>query len=708
MKKTDLMTMTAAMMFAASGYVNADTPANTDKPVIGKQEIRIKNKKLTPEALWAMGRIGSSSVSPDGKQIAYTVSYYSVKENKSHTVIYVMNADGTNNLLLTHTADSEVEPTWIKGGSKIAFLTAASGSMQIWEMNPDGSERKQLSSYEGGIEGFKFSPDESKVLFISQVKYGQRTSDIYPDLDKASGKVINDLMYKHWDEWVENIPHPFVASFDGNQVGTATDILKGEPYESPMKPFGGIEQLAWSNDSKQIAYTCRKKTGLEYSVSTDSDIYLYNTEAGETRNLCKEDATDKNLGYDTNPKFSPDGKSIAWQSMERDGYESDRNRLCVMDLKSGEKTYVTEAFQSGVDDYCWAPDGKTLYFVGVWHATSMVHSTNLKGEVKQLTDGMYDYTSVAMLNNKQLLTKRHSLSEADELFTVDLKKKNAVTRITKENNQIFSQLQMGKVEARWTKTVDGKDMLSWVVYPANFNPNKKYPTLLFCQGGPQSPVSQFWSYRWNLQLMAANDYIIIAPNRRGLPGFGMEWLEDISTNYGDHCMDDYLSAIDDIAKEPYVDKDRLGCVGASFGGYSVYWLAGHHNKRFKAFIAHDGFFNMEQQYLETEELWFTNWDLGGAYWEKNNPAVQRSYANSPHLFVNKWDTPILCIHGEKDFRILASQGMAAFNAAKLRGVPAQLLIFPDENHWVLKPQNGILWQRTFFAWLDQWLKPENK
>ena len=708
MKKTDLMTMTAAMMFAASGYVNADTPANTDKPVIGKQEIRIKNKKLTPEALWAMGRIGSSSISPDGKQIAYTVSYYSVKENKSHTVIYVMNADGTNNLLLTHTADSEVEPTWIKGGSKIAFLTAASGSMQIWEMNPDGSERKQLSSYEGGIEGFKFSPDESKVLFISQVKYGQRTSDIYPDLDKASGKVINDLMYKHWDEWVENIPHPFVASFDGNQVGAATDILKGEPYESPMKPFGGIEQLAWSNDSKQIAYTCRKKTGLEYSVSTDSDIYLYNTETGETRNLCKEDATDKNLGYDTNPKFSPDGKSIAWQSMERDGYESDRNRLCVMDLKSGEKTYVTEAFQSGVDDYCWAPDGKTLYFVGVWHATSMVHSTNLKGEVKQLTDGMYDYTSVAMLNNKQLLTKRHSLSEADELFTVDLKKKNAVTRITKENDQIFSQLQMGKVEARWTKTVDGKDMLSWVVYPANFNPNKKYPTLLFCQGGPQSPVSQFWSYRWNLQLMAANDYIIIAPNRRGLPGFGMEWLEDISTNYGGHCMDDYLSAIDDIAKEPYVDKDRLGCVGASFGGYSVYWLAGHHNKRFKAFIAHDGFFNMEQQYLETEELWFTNWDLGGAYWEKNNPAVQRSYANSPHLFVDKWDTPILCIHGEKDFRILASQGMAAFNAAKLRGVPAQLLIFPDENHWVLKPQNGILWQRTFFAWLDKWLKPENK
>ena len=700
MKKTDLMNMTAAVLMA-SAPMAAVQAEGTDAPFIGKQEITVKDGRMTPETLWAMGRIGSSCVSPDGKKIAYTVSYYSVKLNKGHQVIYVMNADGSDNKLLTTSADSEGEPAWIKGGSKLAFITKG----QIWEMNPDGTGRQQLSDYAGGIDGFKFSPDGTKVLFISQVKYGERTADKYPDLDKASGKVIDDLMYKHWDEWVETVPHPFVASFTDNKIGEATDILAGEPYESPMKPFGGIEQLAWSPDSKSVAYTCRKKTGKDYAVSTDSDIYLYNVETKQTRNLCKEDATDKNMGYDTNPQFSPDGKNIAWQSMERDGYESDRNRLCVMDLNSGKKTYVTEAFQSGVDSYCWAPDNKTLYFTGVWHATSMIHSTNLKGEVKQLTDGMYDYASVAMLNDKQLLTTRHSLSEADELFTVNLKKKNEVTRITKENDHIFSQLKLGKVEPRWTKTVDGKDMLSWVVYPVNFDPNKKYPTLLFCEGGPQSPVSQFWSYRWNLQIMAANDYIIIAPNRRGLPGFGMEWLEEISTNYGGHCMDDYLSAIDDIAKEPYVDKDRLGCVGASFGGYSVYWLAGHHNKRFKAFIAHDGFFNMEQQYLEPEELWFTNWDLGGPYWDKSNPAVQRSYANSPHLFVDKWDTPILCIHGEKDYRILASQGMAAFNAAKLRGIPAELLIFPDENHWVLKPQNGILWQRTFFNWLDRWLKP---
>ena len=694
------MTTTAALIIAAT-TVQTASAETTETSFIGKQDITVTDGIMTPEVLWAMGRIGGASVSPDGKNIVYTVSYYSVKENKSHTVIYVMNSDGSGNALLTTATTSEYEPAWIKGGSKIAFLTSG----QIWEMNPDGTDRRQLSNYEGGIEGFKFSPDESKVVFISQVKYGQRTVDIHPDLDKATGKIIDDLMYKHWDEWVETVPHPFVADFDGTALGTPTDIIEGEPYESPMKPFGGIEQLDWSKDSKQIAYTCRKKTGLEYSVSTDSDIYLYNVETRETRNLCKEDETDKNMGYDTNPQFSPDGKSIAWLSMERDGYESDRNRLCIFDLESGQKTYVTEAFESSVDDYCWTADSKTLYFVGVWHGTSMIYSTNLKGEVSQITDGQYDYASVSMIDADKILTKRHSISEADELYSVSLKKGHEVARITTENDHIFSQLKIGNVEPRWTKTVDGKDMLSWVIYPVDFDPAKKYPTLLFCEGGPQSPVSQFWSYRWNLQIMAANGYIIIAPNRRGLPGFGMEWLEEISTDYGGHCMDDYLTAIDDIATEPYVDTDRLGCVGASFGGYSVYWLAGHHEKRFKAFIAHDGFFNMEQQYLETEELWFTNWDLGGPYWEReNNPAVSRSYANSPHLFVDKWDTPILCIHGEKDFRILGSQGMAAFNAARLRGIPAQLLIFPDENHWVLRPQNGVLWQRTFFAWLKKWLQ----
>lgn len=702
MNKSSVAIMATALTLASS-CTQMKQEGEEQTPFIGKQEITVKDGRLTPEVLWAMGRIGGVSVSPDGKKVAYTTAYYSVPENKSHRVIYVMDADGSNNTLLTHTTCNEGEPQWIKNGSKIAFLSSESGGSQIWEMNPDGTERRILSDFKEDIEGFAFSPDETKILFISQVKYGQRTTDLYPDLPKASGIIVNDLMYKHWDEWVETIPHPFVASFDGNTMGDATDILEGEPYESPMKPFGGIEQLAWSSDSKSIAYTCRKKQGMAYAVSTDSDIFLYDTESKQTENLCKQEGdADQNMGYDINPKYSPDGKYIAWQSMERDGYESDRNRLCVMDLTTNKKTYVTESFESGVDDYCWNNDSQSLYFVGVWHATSMVYSTNLNGEVKKLTDGMYDYGAVAMLGN-QVITKRHSISEADEIFALN-PTDGQVARLSHENDHIFSQLNLGKVEERWTKTTDGKDMLSWVIYPINFDPAKKYPTLLFCEGGPQSPVSQFWSYRWNFQIMAANDYIIIAPNRRGLPGFGMEWLEEISGDYGGQCMKDYLSAIDDISKEPYVDADRLGCVGASFGGFSVYWLAGHHDKRFKAFIAHDGIFNIEQQYLETEEMWFANWDMGGAYWEKNNATAQRTFANSPHRFVDKWDAPILCIHGEKDYRILSSQGMSAFNAAVLRGIPAELLLYPDENHWVLKPQNGILWQRTFFNWLDKWLK----
>ena len=711
MKTTTALMATALFLASCTGAKQEKTEA--DAPIIGKQtEFKVNNGRMTPEALWAMGRIGDYQVSNDGQRIVYTVAYYSVKENKSHRVIYVMNADGTNNTLLTTTAQSESNPVWIKGDTKIAFLSSESGKSQIWEMNPDGSGRRQISDFDGDIEGFTPSPKGDRILFVAQVKYGQRTVDLYPDLPKTTGILVDDLMYKHWDEWVETVPHPYIASFDGDKMGEAKDILEGEPYESPMKPFGGMEQLAWSPDGQLIAYTCRKKTGLAYSISTDSDIYLYNIEGGITTNLCKENGKKSNgrdmmAGYDTNPSFSPDGHYIAWQSMERDGYESDRNRLCVLDLHSGEKRFVTESFESGVDAFCWERDSKTLYFTGVWHGASMIYSTNLDGDVKKLTEGDFDYASVALGKPGELIVKRHSMSHADEIYSmtsVDSSKPLIAKAITHENDHIFAQLHLGKVEARWTKTTDGKMLHSWVIYPTDFDPTKKYPTLLFCEGGPQSPVSQFWSFRWNFQIMAANDYIIIAPNRRGLPGFGMEWLEQISGDYGGQCMNDYLSAIDDIAGEPYVDKNRLGCVGASFGGFSVYWLAGHHDKRFKAFIAHDGIFNMEQQYLETEEMWFANWDMGGAYWEKNNPIAQRTFANSPHKFVDKWDTPILCIHGEKDYRILASQGMSAFNAAVLRGVPAQLLIYPDENHWVLKPQNGVLWQRTFFRWLDRWLK----
>ena len=695
------------MIMATSLLLGACNPA-TDvnvketgaKNLIGKSDIRIKDGRMTPEALWAMGRIGGMNVSPDGKKVVYTVAYYSVPENKSNREVFVMNADGSDNKQITKTGFAENEAVWIKGGTKIAFLCKESGSSQLWEMNPDGTDRKRLSDYDKDIEGFAFSPDEKKVLFISQVKTVNSTADKYPDLDKATGVIITDLMYKHWDEWVTTVPHPFVADFDGESISNPVDVMEGELFESPMKPFGGIEQLAWNTTSDKIAYTSRKKTGKEYAISTNSDIYVYDLNTKQTTNI-----TEENKGYDTNPTYSPDGKSIAWLSMERDGYEADQNRLMVMNLETGEKTFVSKDFGSNVDSYCWSADCKRIYFTGVWHGESQVYQIDLANgnKITPLTEGMYDYASVALLGDK-LIAQRHSMSMGDEIYSIDLTGDHTVIQLTFENKHIYDQLTMGKVEERWMKTTDGKQMLTWVIYPPQFDPNKKYPTLLFCEGGPQSPVSQFWSYRWNFQIMAANDYIIVAPNRRGLPGFGLEWNEAVSGDYGGQCMKDYFTAIDEVAKEPYVNKDRLGCVGASFGGFSVYWLAGHHDKRFKVFIAHDGIFNMEMQYLETEEMWFANWDMGGAYWEKQNATAQRTFANSPHKFVDKWDTPILCIHGEKDYRILANQGMAAFNAAVLRGVPAELLIYPDENHWVLKPQNGVLWQRTFFEWLDMWLK----
>ena len=694
--------MSAAMMLASCGGTK---DAGQNGTLIERSDIKIEGKRMTPEALWAMGRIGSVAVSPDEKQIAYSVAYYSVPENKSNNELFVMNADGSSNRQITRDSWQESQPVWIKDGKKIAFLCNESGSSQVWEMNPDGTERKQLTRYEGDIEGFAFSPDGKKLLFIAQVKTVQSTADKHPDLPKATGIIVTDLMYKHWDEWVTTAPHPFVADFDGNAISNVTDILEGEPYESPMKPWGGIEQLAWSPASDKVAYTCRKKTGLAYAVSTNSDIYIYDLATGKTENI-----TEENKGYDTNPQYSPDGKYIAWQSMERDGYEADLNRLFVMDLATGEKRFVSRAFESNVDAFLWNKDSQSIYFIGVWHGETQIYNIGLadNDSLNRLTDGMHDYASLALCGDK-LIAKRHSMSMGDEIYAVNnTRSGNAFAKaeqLTFENKQIYDQLEMGKVEARWMTTTDGKQMLTWVIYPPQFDPNKKYPTLLFCEGGPQSPVSQFWSYRWNFQIMAANDYIIVAPNRRGLPGFGVEWNEAISGDYGGQCMKDYFTAIDEMAKEPFVDKDRLGCVGASFGGFSVYWLAGHHDKRFKAFIAHDGIFNMEMQYLETEEKWFANWDMGGAYWEKDNATAQRTFANSPHLFVDKWDTPILCIHGEKDFRILANQAMAAFDAAVMRGVPAELLIYPDENHWVLKPQNGVLWQRTFFEWLDKWLKP---
>ena len=721
MKKTTLLLATVALIFGGS-FANAQNTVKDQNATF-----KVGSDLMTPEALWAMGRIGGATASPDGKQVVYQVGYYSVKQNKSQQMLFVMDADGKNKRQLTTGQQSETDGAWIDQGRRIAFITGG----QLWSMNADGSDRKQLTNSSVDIEGFKFSPDDRKVILIKSLPYHGTIQANPADLPLATGRLATDMNYRHWDHYVETIAHPFVADFDGSRINDGKDILQGEPFECPTAPFGGTEQLAWSPDSKSIAYTCRKKEGVQYAISTDTDIYLYDVATGKTKNLCKPsgykepaiDASksmknqavnhqpgDMNVGYDTNPQFSSDGKYIAWQSMAHNGYESDRNRLCVYTLADGTKNYVTEQFDSNVDAYCWGNDNNTFYFIGVWHGKTHVYQTNLKGEIKQLTDGQYDYGSLQLLGRKgQLLVTRHSMSHPDDLFVLTPSKKekrSQVTQITDENKHIFDQLAIGKVEERWTKTTDGKDMLSWIVLPPHFDANKKYPTLLFCEGGPQSPVSQFWSYRWNLQIMAAHGYIVVAPNRRGLPGFGSAWNEEISGDWTGQCMNDYLSAIDDAANNlPYVDKDRLGAVGASFGGFSVYYLAGHHDKRFKCFISHDGAFNLESMYTDTEEAWFSNWEYEDAYWNKDQTAnAKRTYQNSPHQFVDKWDTPILCIHGEKDYRINANQGMGAFNAARLHGIPAELLIFPDENHWVLKPQNGILWQRTFFNWLDRWLK----
>ena len=723
MKK--VITLVAAALIATSA-INAQDNENSN--VIGRSNIRLSSRTMTPEALWAMGRIGSAEASANGSQVVYQVGYYSVKQNKSQQKLCVVNADGSNARTLTKGGKSETDPTWYKG--RIAFLCGG----QLWTMNADGSDRRQLSKSDKDIEGYKFSPDGTKVIVIHSLPFNDIIQPKPSDLPLTTGRLVTDLMYRHWDHYVETIQHPFVADVTDSGLANEVDLLEGEPYECPMEPFGGVEQLAWSNDSKQIAYTCRKKKGLAYAISTDSDIYLYNIGTRETKNLCKPDgyqepaidptktmkqqqvnATDhlqNNVGYDQNPQFSPDGRYLAWLSMERNGYEADRNRLCCYDLATGGKKYLTEAFDSNVDDFVWS-DSKdaTIWFIGVWHGTENLYAVNWKGELKQMTDTWDDFGAIHLMNNgKQLLMERHSYTSPADLYVVtpNFKKpqKTTISQLTYENKHILDQLDKPKVQQRWVKTSDGKQMLTWIILPPNFDETKKYPTLLFCEGGPQSPVSQFWSYRWNFFIMASQGYIVVAPNRRGLPGFGQEWLEEISGDWTGQCMDDYLAAIDDAAQNlPYVDRDHMGAVGASFGGFSVYYLAGHHNKRFKAFIAHDGAFNLESMYTDTEEVFFSNWEYDDAFWNSDRTAnARRTYDNSPHRFVDKWDTPILCIHGEKDYRIVYNQGMGAFNAARLRGIPAELLIFPDENHWVLKPQNGILWQRTFFNWLDRWLK----
>ncbi|WP_289698386.1 S9 family peptidase [Duncaniella muris] len=710
MKNILVMAATALTLTACAGA------GEKEADIIDKPDYKSETGVFDIEALEALGRVSAVQVSPATKKVLFNISYESVEQNRSNADLYVMNPDGSDLQRITRTAGSESNFVWINEGRQIAFTYAVEGVPQLFVMNADGSARKQVTKLEKGVEGFLFSPDEKKVMIISPIKFMREAKDLYEDLPDATGRVIDDLMYKHWDQWMTEIPHPFIGDFDGNEVSNLADIMSDEPmYEAPMRPFGGSESFAWAPDSKSIIYVSRKKTGVDYAVSTNSDLYLYSLEDKTTRNL-----TEGMMGYDTAPAYSPDGKYVAWLSMEHDGYESDKNRIFLLDTATGEKRDLTANWDYTADAIAWNPDSRSLYFLAARDGVCPIFNMALDGTVSVVAQGECDYAALAPVDEETLITLRHSMLAPNEVCAV---KGGEVKQISNVNTELLASLKMPRVERNMVPTTDGKEMLVWAVYPQDFDSTKTYPALLYCQGGPQQAVSQFWSYRWNLALMAANGYIVIAPNRHGLPGFGTEWNAQISGDYPGQNMRDYLAAVDFMKKRPYVDESHIGCTGASYGGFSTYWLAGNHEKRFAAFLAHAGIFNMEAQYLETEEMWFANWDMGdgakngpadtataydyGAFWKKDNAAAQRTFAMSPHRFVDKWDTPIMVTHGEFDYRILSSQGEMAFNAAKLRGIPAEMLIFPDENHWILKPQNAILWQRLFFRWFDKWLKPES-
>ena len=681
--------------------VSCSSNKSGDDKIIEKPVVEVKDGMLTPEVLNSLGNVGELLVSPDGKTIAFTLSYSDIEENKSNSEIYVMNIDGSDMKRLTKTAGSESSLQWIEDGARIAFIAMDDDSenYQVFSIKADGSDKRRHSNLERGVECFKFSPDGKKVVLGSTIEPYNRDSSVFEGLDKTTGRLVNDLMYKHWDQWVTDLPHPFVGDFDGNEISGIKDIMKDEPFECPMRPFNGADSFAWTPDSKQLVYVSRKYSGQDYAFSTDSDLFLYDLASGKTELL-----TEGMDGYDTDPMFSPDGKTLAWLSMATPKYESDKKRLMVMDFSTRKMRDLTENWDYWPESIVWNPNGQEIYFTGYYQGTEPVFKMNVKTEnIDTLATGVCDYNTLQPTKDGKLFALRQSMLYPNEIVEIANGEAKALTDINKD---ILDKLAEVKIEKRMVPTTDGKEMCTWVILPPNFDKNKKYPALLYCQGGPQQAVSQFWSSRWNFRIMAANGYIVIAPARRGTPGFGFEWNHQISGDYGGQNMKDYLSAVDYMTKEPYVDKDHVGAVGASYGGYSVYWLAGHHEGRFAALIAHAGIFNFEAQYLETEEMWFADYDIGGPYWDVNNATAQRTYANSPHKFVNNWTAPILITVGELDYRILASQGMMAFNAARMHGLEAEMLVFPDENHWVRKPQNTVLWQRVFFRFLAKYLKGE--
>lgn len=655
--------------------------------------------RMTPELLWDLKRVGAAQVSPNGQQLFYSIRKYDIKTNTSSSDLFLGDINGLPAKQITHSKAGEGDAQWSTDGQSIYYLAAGEGGSNIFRMDFNGRNTEQISFVNGGINGFKMAPDGSAVLFIKEVEmFPVNSKQLHDDLPNSDARVYDDLMYRHWGSWEDGKrSHLFWAPIkDGKIDGQGTDAMPAQNYDTPLKPFGGMEQIIWSPDSKSIVYVCKKKEGKDYAISTNSDLYQYDITTGKTVNLTKG-----MNGYDNEPAFSPDGKKLAWLSMEKDGFEADKNDIIVMDLTSKTKVNLTKNNDITVAGFVWGEDASTIYYKSVTEATYQLFAINTaNSEVKQITDGIHNITSFSYANGK-LIAGKQSMNHPTDLYTYDVKS-GEEKQLTNANKAIYDKLKTGEIEKRWVATTDGKKELVWVIYPPEFDKTKKYPALLYCQGGPQSAVSQFFSYRWNFQLMAANDYIIVAPNRRGLPGFGQEWNDDISGDWGGQPMDDYLSAIDELKKEPFIDEDRLGAIGASYGGYSVYYLAGIHEDRFKTFISHCGLYNLESWYGTTEELFFANEDIGGPYYGEKIP--EGYIKNSPHRKAHNWNTPMLIFHGEKDFRVPLNQGMEAFQALQLQDIESKLITFPDENHWVLNPQNGVFWHREFYAWLDKYLK----
>ena len=697
------------MTFAAFLAVGccAENGGEAPKPLAIDNALTAEEKaegKFTPEIMWKMSRIGQQVLSEDGSKLIYTVTQYNLAENRGITRLWLRDMATAEECAITDYNSTNTAPQWLSE-NRIAFMSNRTGSMQAWAMDIDGQNLTQLTDIEGGIEGFGIAGDHA--FYVHGVKVAPlKGSDKYADMDKSKVRLYDDLMVRHWDYWDDgSYLHIFAADYKDGKIVDGVDIIGADKaYDAPLAPYFDTAEIRLSPDGSMLAYTCKPLTGVDYALSTDSDIFLYDFATKATRNLSKEAAAqgdEKFVGYDKYPVFSPDGTKVAFRSQRRPGNEADQQRLWVFDLATNECTYITRGQDYCVTEVAW--DGnEAIYFVLPWRGTHQVAHIDLAGNMKHITKGNHDINTFTFAGGK-IVANMNTISKAVELYDVNLES-GELTQLTDVNREVYDNIKFGEVQERWITTTDGKKMLTWVILPPDFDPTKKYPTLLYCQGGPQSTVSQFWSYRWNFQLMAAEGYVIVAPNRRGCPSFGQEWTDQISGDYSGQNIRDYLAAIDEVSKEPWVDTDHRGCVGASYGGYSTYYLAGVHEGRFRAFIAHCGIFNFESMYGHTEELFFVTNDYGGAYWESDNATAMRSYANSPHKKVANWDSPIMIITGEKDYRIPYSQSLEAFTAARVQGLDARLVSFENEAHQVFQPQNSVVWNREFFGWLNKYLK----